>query len=64
MHQLDAGDRDRRIMEPLEAKHHSDPLLDAPMVLLDQVVQMLWAAAKAVATLAAHSNDGGPTCIS
>ena len=64
MHQLDAGDRDRRITELLEAKHHSDALLYAPMVLLNQVVQMLWAAAKAVATLSAHSSDGGPTCIS
>jgi hypothetical protein len=32
--QLDAGDRDRRIPEPLEAEHHSDALLHAPMVLL------------------------------
>jgi hypothetical protein len=34
MQQLDAGDRDRRICEPLEAEHHSDALLHAPMVLL------------------------------
>jgi hypothetical protein len=26
VHQLDAGDRDRRITELLEAKHHSDTL--------------------------------------
>src|SRR6266851_527479 len=41
MHQLDAGDRDRRIPEPLEAEHHRDALLHAPMVLLNQVVQVL-----------------------
>src|SRR6267142_1976694 len=41
MQQLDAGDRDRRIPEPLEAEHHSDALLHAPMVLLNQVVQVL-----------------------
>ena len=40
VHQLDAGDRDRHIVEPLETKHHSDALLDAPMVLLNQVVQV------------------------
>jgi len=33
--QLDAGDRDRGICEPLEAEHHRDALLNAPMVLLD-----------------------------
>jgi hypothetical protein len=27
VHQLDAGDRNRRITELLEAKHHSDALL-------------------------------------
>jgi hypothetical protein len=37
VHQLDAGDRDRRITELLETKHHSDALLDAPMVLFNQV---------------------------
>src|SRR6266481_798880 len=41
MHQLDAGDRDRRIPEPLEAEHHRDAPLHAPMVLLNQVVQVL-----------------------
>ena len=38
--QLDAGDRDRRIPESLEAEHHSDALLHAPMVLLYLVVQV------------------------
>jgi hypothetical protein len=38
VHQLDAGDRDRRITEPLEAKHHSDTPFDAPVVLLNQVI--------------------------
>src|SRR5258708_36927259 len=41
MHQLDARNRDRRIPEPLEAEHHSNALLHAPMVLLNQVVQVL-----------------------
>jgi len=40
VHQLDAGDRSHRIPELLEAKHHSDALLHAPMVLLNQVVQI------------------------
>ena len=40
MHQLDAGDRDRRITELLEAKHHSDTLFDAPVVLLNQVIKV------------------------
>jgi hypothetical protein len=31
MHQLDAGDCDRRVMKLPEAEHHSDALLDAPM---------------------------------
>ena len=35
MHQLDAGDRDRRIHEPLEAQCYSNALLHAPMVLLN-----------------------------
>jgi hypothetical protein len=40
MHQLDAGDCDRRVMKLPEAEHHSDALLDAPMVLLNQVIQV------------------------
>src|ERR1700758_3973740 len=40
MHQLDADDRDRRIPEFLEPEHHGDALLHAPMVLLNQVVQV------------------------
>jgi hypothetical protein len=40
MHQLDAGDRDRGIRKPFEAEHHGDALLHAPMVLLNQVVQV------------------------
>jgi hypothetical protein len=31
MHQLDTSDRDRRMTELLETKHHSDALLDAPI---------------------------------
>ena len=40
MHQLDAGNRDCRVMELLEANHRGDALLDAPVVLLNQVVQI------------------------
>src|SRR5258708_31137270 len=39
MHQLDAGDRDRGIPEPLEDGHPSNALLPAPMGLLSQIVQ-------------------------
>jgi hypothetical protein len=40
VHQFDAGDRDRCVMELFEAKHHRDALLDTPMVLLNQVIQV------------------------
>ena len=40
VHQLDAANRDRRVPKALDAQHHSDALLHAPMVLLDQVVQV------------------------
>jgi hypothetical protein len=40
MHQLDAGNRDCRVTELLEANHRGDALLDAPVVLLNQVVQI------------------------
>jgi hypothetical protein len=44
VHQFIAGERDRCVPEALEAQHHSDTLLRAPMVLLNQVVQVLrWA---------------------
>src|SRR5690349_24877063 len=38
--QIDAGDRDRCIAEPLETEHHRNALLHAPMVLLDKVIQI------------------------
>jgi hypothetical protein len=41
VHQLNAGERDRRVPEALEAQHHSDTLLHAPTVLLNQVVRIL-----------------------
>ena len=41
VHQFNASDRDRRVPEALEAQHHSDTLLLVPMVLLNQVVQVL-----------------------
>jgi hypothetical protein len=37
VHQLDAGNRDRRITELLEPQHRSNALLHTPMVLLNQV---------------------------
>ena len=40
VHQLDAGDRSRSIAEPLEADHHGDALLDASVVLLNEVVEV------------------------
>jgi hypothetical protein len=41
MHQFDTGDRNRRGREALEAQHRGDSLFHAPMVLLDQIVQVL-----------------------
>ena len=41
VHQFNAGERDRRVPKALEAQHHSDTLLLVPMVLLNQVVQVL-----------------------
>jgi hypothetical protein len=44
VHQLDTGDRDRRIFEVLEADHHSDALLYASMVLANRSTHLhhLW----------------------
>ncbi len=39
--QFDPGYGDRRGFESFEPKHRADPRLHAPMVLLDQVVQVL-----------------------
>lgn len=41
MQQLDAGDRGSRVLEPLEAEHRTDALLDASGTLLDQAVQVV-----------------------
>jgi hypothetical protein len=41
MHQLDARYRNGRIPEAFEAEHCIDPGLDVPMILLDQIVQVL-----------------------
>ena len=41
MHQFDTGDRNRRGREALEAQHRGNSLFHAPMVLLDQIVQVL-----------------------
>lgn len=39
--QLSASERDRGVPEPFEAEHDIGPELDAAMVLLDQVVEIL-----------------------
>jgi hypothetical protein len=41
MSQLDSGKRDRRVVERFEARHGSAPSLDRPVVLLDDVVEVL-----------------------
>ena len=41
MHQLDARYRNGRMPEAFEAEHCIDPGLDVPMILLDQIVQIL-----------------------
>ena len=40
VHQLDASDRGRSIAELLEAEHHGDALLDASVVLLNEIVEI------------------------
>jgi hypothetical protein len=41
VHQLNASDHDRRVAELLESQHHSNALLDAAVVLLNQVIEAL-----------------------
>jgi len=41
VHQFNAGDRDHCIAELLEPKHHSNALLDASMILFNQVIEVL-----------------------
>jgi hypothetical protein len=38
LHQLDTSNRGARTSESLEAEHHRETLLHAPMVLLNHVV--------------------------
>jgi hypothetical protein len=40
VHQLKASYRDRRVAELLEPHHHSNALLDAAVVLLNQVIEI------------------------
>jgi hypothetical protein len=35
LHKLDAADCHGRAVKPFQSEHRSDPLLDAPMILLD-----------------------------
>jgi hypothetical protein len=47
VHQFNAGDRDRRVAELLEPQHDRNALLDAAMVLFNQVIEVLrWSAWK------------------
>src|SRR5215472_11325350 len=41
LRQLDSADRDPRIVESFEPEHRPDPLFHSPMVLFDQVIQIL-----------------------
>ena len=41
VHQFNAGDRDRRVAELLEPQHDRNALLDAAMVLFNQVIEVL-----------------------
>ncbi len=53
VHQFDAGDRDHCVAELLEPQHYSNALLDAAVVLLNQVVKSLATAppiSRAIAT--------------
>jgi hypothetical protein len=40
VHQFIAGDRDRRVAEMLDPQDHSNALLDAAVVLLNQVIEV------------------------
>ena len=40
VHPFKAGDRDRSVAELLEPEHHSNALLDAAMVLFNQVIEI------------------------
>ena len=40
VHQFNAGDRDCRVAELLEPEHHRNALLDATMVLFNQVIEV------------------------
>ena len=41
LRQLDSADRDHRIFESFEPEHRADPVFHAPMILFDQVIQVL-----------------------
>jgi hypothetical protein len=40
VYQFNTGDRDNCAAEPLESKHHSNAMLDASMVLFNQVIEV------------------------
>jgi hypothetical protein len=41
MHELDAGDRDRRTPKSLEPEHRAQTKLDGSVVLFNQVIEVL-----------------------
>src|SRR5579864_4785663 len=41
LRQLDSANGDRRVVESLEPEHRPSPLFDSPVVLFNQVVQIL-----------------------
>jgi hypothetical protein len=38
---FDTANRDRRVVESFESEHRPNPLFDSPMVLFDEIVQVL-----------------------
>jgi hypothetical protein len=41
VYKLDAADGHGRVIEPFESEHRSGPLFDAPMILLNPIVEIL-----------------------
>src|SRR5215470_14015359 len=41
LRQLDSANGDRRVVESFEPEHRPDPLFDSPMVLFNEIVQVL-----------------------
>jgi hypothetical protein len=41
LRQFDSAYSDRRVIEPFESEHRPNPLFDSPVVLFDEIVQVL-----------------------